>query len=215
EQRDTDFYFIEQENPEKILEMIIALVQKRIPDKFGFDSINDIQVLTPMHKGVVGTENLNTELQKILNPTDDKIIRQANTFRLYDKVMQIRNNYEKEVYNGDIGRITTIDRENQEVMISFDGENKIYDFGDLDEIVLSYAISVHKSQGSEYPAVIIPMVTQHYMLLQRNLIYTAVTRGKNLVVVIGSKKAMAIGIKNNKTKKRYTSLQFRLRLKPT
>ncbi len=125
--------------------------------------------------------------------------------------MQIRNNYDKEVFNGDIGRIVTIDTESQEVTISFDGRTVAYDYADLDEIVLAYAVSVHKSQGSEYPAVVIPILTQHYVLLQRNLIYTGVTRGKKLVVIVGTKKALAIGVKNNKTEKRYTYLNYRLR----
>jgi exodeoxyribonuclease V alpha subunit len=128
-----------------------------------------------------------------------------------DKVMQIRNNYDKEVFNGDIGRIATIDTEDQEVLLSFDGRTVPYDYADLDEIALAYAVSVHKSQGSEYPAVVIPILTQHYLLLQRNLIYTGVTRGKKLVVIVGTKKALTIGVKNNKTEKRYTYLNYRLR----
>jgi exodeoxyribonuclease V alpha subunit len=205
-----DFYFIEQEDPEKALEIILELNTKRIPQRFGFDPINEIQVLTPMHKGVVGAANLNHQLQTVLNPGNDGIVRGDRVFRIKDKVMQVRNNYDKEVFNGDIGRITEIRAEHREVVISFDGREVLYDFSELDEIVLAFAVSVHKSQGSEYRAVIIPILTQHYILLQRNLIYTAVTRGKNLVVIVGSRKAMAIGVNNNKTEQRYTRLRYRL-----
>ena len=206
-----DFYFIEQEDPEEVLGIILELTRERIPKRFGFDPIDDIQVLTPMHRGVVGAENLNVELQKSLNPGEDVVARGGRTFRVNDKVMQIRNNYDKEVFNGDIGRIARVDPENQECTIIFDDRELLYDFPDLDEVVLAYAVSVHKSQGSEYPAVIIPILTQHYLLLQRNLIYTAVTRGKKLVVLVGARKAMAIGVKNDKTQKRYTYLQHRLK----
>ena len=205
-----DFYFIEQEDPEEVLKIILELVKERVPRRFGFDPVDDIQVLTPMHRGTVGAGNLNMELQKALNPREDGVIRGNRTFRINDKVMQIKNNYDKEVFNGDIGRITRIDPENQEVTLSFDGRDVPYDFTDLDEIVLAYAVSVHKSQGSEYPAVIIPILTQHYVLLQRNLIYTGVTRGRKLVVMAGTKKALAIGVKNDKTEKRYTYLRYRL-----
>jgi exodeoxyribonuclease V alpha subunit len=205
-----DFYFIEQEDPEEVLQTILDLVKERISRRFKFDPIDDIQILTPMHKGTVGASNLNTELQKALNPSEDELIRGSRAFHVRDKVMQIRNNYDKEVFNGDIGRITRIDQENQEVTISFDGREVPYDYTDLDEIALAYAVSVHKSQGSEYPAVIIPLLTQHYVLLQRNLIYTAVTRGRKLVVIVGSRRALAIAVRNNKTEKRYTYLKNRL-----
>ncbi len=207
-----DFYFIEQEEPEKVLGIILELVKERIPNRFGFDPIDDIQVLTPMHKGVVGAGNLNTELQQALNPVPDSLIRGGKNFRLQDKVMQIQNNYEKEVFNGDLGRIVRVDQESQEVTIDFDSRRVPYDYSDLDEVVLAYAISIHKSQGSEYPAVVIPILTQHYVLLQRNLIYTAVTRGRKLVVLVGTRTALAMGIRNDKTKKRYTFLRKRLSL---
>jgi exodeoxyribonuclease V alpha subunit len=207
---DNDFYFIEQENPEDVLKIIVELATERIPRRFGLDPLNDIQVLTPMHKGIVGSSNLNVELQNAFNPGENGVIRGNRKFRTGDKVMQIRNNYDKDIFNGDIGRIISIDQDAQEVIISFDGMEAPFEYTDLDEIVLAYAVSVHKSQGSEYPAVIIPVVTQHYMLLQRNLIYTAVTRGKKLVVMVGTKKAMAIGIKNDKIRKRYTNLSRRL-----
>ena len=205
-----DFYFIEQEDPEAVLSTVLELTQERIPGRFGFHPLNDIQVLTPMHKGVVGAENLNIEFQKAFNPTPAGVIRGGRNFRIRDKVMQIKNNYDKAVFNGDIGRITKVTSESQEVLISFDGRDVLYDFTDLDEIVLAYAISVHKSQGSEYPAVIIPILMQHYLLLQRNLIYTAVTRGRKLVVMVGTKKALAVGVKNDKTRKRYSRLRNRL-----
>lgn len=211
EQKLDDFYFIEQEDPEAVLRILLELVKERIPRRFGFDPVNDIQVLSPMHKGIVGAGNLNRELQNVLNPGEDGVIRGGRNFRVHDKVMQIKNNYDKEVFNGDIGRITRIDTENQELVISFDGRDIPYDYSDLDEIVLAYAVSVHKSQGSEYPAVIMPILTQHFVLLQRNLVYTAVTRGRKLVVMVGTMKALAIGVKNDKTQKRYTYLKHRLR----
>jgi len=205
-----DFYFIEQDDPEKVLEIILELVNRRIPQRFGFDAIDDIQVLTPMHKGVVGVANLNDQLQSVLNPGNGGVIRGDRTYRINDKVMQIRNNYDKEVFNGDIGRISGIRSEDRQITISFDNRDIVYDFNGLDEIILAYAVSVHKSQGSEYPVVILPILTQHYILLQRNLIYTAVTRGRNLVVMVGSRRALAIGVNNNKTQQRFTRLSYRL-----
>lgn len=205
-----DFYFIDQEDPDQVLDIIVELCKNRIPQRFGFDPVDDIQVLTPMHRGSVGAGNLNQQLQAALNPGEGGVTRGERSYRVNDKVMQIRNNYDKEVFNGDIGRIRAIAWESREITVSIDGRDIAYDFGDLDEIVPAYAISVHKSQGSEYPVVIIPIVTQHYILLQRNLIYTAVTRGKKLVVIVGSRKAMAIGVNNNKTRQRYTRLKYRL-----
>ena len=159
-----------------------------------------------MNRGTVGTSNLNVEFQKALNPREDGIMRGGRSFRINDKVMQIRNNYDKDVFNGDIGRILKIDSVNQAITILFDGRAVNYDYPDLDEIVLAYAVSVHKSQGSEYPCVVIPLLTQHYVLLQRNLLYTAVTRGKKLVIVVGSKKAMAIAVNNDRQQNRYSFL---------
>ncbi len=206
-----DFYFIEQEDTETVVKTIVELVTNRIPRRFGLDPFEDIQVLTPMHKGAVGAGNLNAALQEALNPNGEALIRGNRTFKARDRVMQIRNNYDKEVFNGDIGRIVSIDQESQEVVISFDGREIEYDFSDLDELLLAYAVSVHKSQGSEYPAVVIPLLLQHYMLLQRNLIYTAVTRGRRLVVMIGTRRALAIGVRNDQTDQRYTRLMQRLR----
>ncbi len=206
-----DFYFIEQEDPGRVLELIITLVKERIPRRFGLDPIDDVQVLTPMHRGIVGGINLNAELQKALNPGEEGISRMGRLYRAGDKVMQIANNYDKEIFNGDIGRISGIDREAQELTVSIDGREILYDFSELDELAHAYAVSIHKSQGSEYPAVVIPILTQHYVLLQRNLLYTGVTRGKKLVVLIGTKKALAIAIGNNRTEARYTRLRARLR----
>jgi len=207
-----DFYFIQQEDPEKVLELLIELVNKRIPDRFGFDPVDSIQVITPMRRGIVGTNNLNKELQQSLNPTGQLIERGGRSFRINDKVMQIRNNYDKEVFNGDMGRIVKIDDEMREVTILIDDRHVLYDYSELDEIVLAYAVSVHKSQGSEYPVVVMPILTQHYILLQRNLLYTGVTRGKKLVVLIGSRKALAIAVRNNKTQARFTYLDERLKI---
>ena len=207
-----DFYFIREEAPEKVLSYILELVKSRIPNRFKFNPISEVQVLTPMYKGIIGAINLNAELQQRLNPSRQEILKGGRIFKLHDKVMQIRNNYEKEVYNGDIGMISAMDLEEQELAICFEGRQVTYDFSELDELVLAYAVSVHKSQGSEYPAVIIPVMTQHYLLLQRNLLYTGLTRAKNLAVLIGTKKALAIAIKNDKVKKRYTRLADRLRM---
>jgi exodeoxyribonuclease V alpha subunit len=206
----SDFYFIQEEDPEKILGQIITLCSEKVPSRFGFHPIKDIQVLTPMHKGVIGATNLNIELQRALNPVQQCITHGSRTFKLGDKVMQIINNYDKEVFNGDIGWVSRIDQEDKEVTIDFDGRLVSYDHSDLDEVVLAYAISVHKSQGSEYPVVILPVTTQHYMLLQRNLIYTGITRAKKLVVLIGTKKALGIAIRNNKPQLRFTHLSVRL-----
>jgi len=206
----SDFYFIEQEDPEKVHEIILKLVKERIPHRFKIDPVDDIQVLTPMHKGIVGAKNLNISLQSVLNPGKGGLVRGQSTYRTGDKVMQIRNNYDKDIFNGDIGRVAEIYPDDQELNVTFDGRKITYEYSDLDEIVLAYAVSVHKSQGSEYPAIVIPILTQHYILLQRNLIYTAVTRARKLVVVVGTRKALAIGIQNNKPQKRFTYLQTRL-----
>jgi exodeoxyribonuclease V alpha subunit len=206
----TDFQFIQEEDPEKVLQNILDLCSERIPGNFRFHPLREIQVLAPMHKGTIGVANLNIELQKRLNPGPPSITRGTWSFRAGDKVMQIVNNYDKDVFNGDIGWISKIDPEQREVAIDFDGRLVLYDYSDLDEVVLAYAVSVHKSQGSEYPVVILPVVTQHYMLLQRNLIYTGITRARKLVVLIGTKKALAIAISNNKPQRRYTLLSERL-----
>ena len=207
----TDFYFICEEEPEKILSKIIRLCKDRIPRRFGYN-IRDIQVITPMNRGIVGTSNLNAELQRELNQNNLGLIYGSRIFKLGDKVMQVSNNYEKEVFNGDIGWVSNISQEDGELEVEYDGRKVVYERSELDEITLAYAVSVHKSQGSEYPVVIVPVVTQHYILLQRNLIYTAITRAKRLAILIGTKKALAIGIKNNKVEKRYTYLRQRLEM---
>jgi exodeoxyribonuclease V alpha subunit len=208
--KNQEFYFLDQEDPETAARWILELVQDRLPKRYSLDPFQDIQVLTPMYKGAVGAENLNLFLQQHLNPEKRSIQRGPRLYKLGDKVMQIRNNYDKEVFNGDIGRLSKIDPENQEVWVNFDGRFVVYDFSELEELVLAYAISVHKSQGNEYPAVILPVTIQHFILLQRNLIYTAVTRAKRVVVLVGTKKALAIGIKNNKPQLRHSFLKERL-----
>lgn len=205
-----DFYFIEQDDPDKVIATIQELCAVRIPRRFNLDPMTDIQVLTPMHKGIVGTANLNRVLQKTLNPSKQILERMGCTFRHGDKVMQIRNNYVKEVFNGDIGTIVRINADSGDLSVNYDGVIVDYDFSELDELVLAYAVSVHKSQGSEYEAVVFPVMTQHYALLQRNLIYTGITRAKRLVVLIGTKKALAIAIKNDRPQQRLTRLAHRL-----
>jgi len=206
----SDFYFFRENDPEKVAELIVDLVTKRIPDNFRLDPQSDIQVLTPMHKGAAGAANLNVMLQQALNPHGRGLQRGERRMCIGDKVMQIRNNYEKDVYNGDIGRIILIDTEDKSVTVNFDDRNVPYEWEELDELAPAYAISVHKSQGSEYPAVVLPLLVQHYMLLQRNLLYTGITRGKRLVVLVGESKAFAMAVRNNKTVKRYTWLNRRL-----
>ena len=206
----TDFYFIEREEPEKALELVKELCVTRLPRAFNLNPVDDIQVMTPMHKGVVGVANLNAELQNLLNPSGREVARGGRVFRIGDKVMQIRNNYDKDVFNGDIGRIAAIDFEEQSLQVRFEDRSVSYDWNELDELVLAYAISIHKSQGSEYPAVVVPIMTQHYVMLQRNLLYTAITRGKKLVVLVGSKRAIYMAIKNSKVQHRYTNLAARL-----
>ncbi len=202
----SDFYFVERAEPEEVLATIKDLVKERIPKKLGFDAVADVQVLTPMHRGLLGAANMNTELQALLNPSGVTLTRGSRTLRVGDKVMQIRNNYDLDVYNGDIGRIEAIDTTEQEVLVSFDGRSVSYDYSDLDELVLAYACSIHKAQGSEYPCVVIPVHTQHYVMLQRNLLYTGVTRGRKMVIAVGSRKALAIAVKNAKTAARFTRL---------
>ena len=205
-----NFYFIKRQEPEQALNTIKELCKRRLPSAFQFDPLEDIQVMTPMHRGTVGVANLNAELQNLLNPNQKSVSRGGRLFRVNDKVMQTKNNYEKETFNGDIGRIISIDLEDQILKVKFEDRIVDYSWSDLDELVLAYAISIHKSQGSEYPAVVIPILPQHYIMLQRNLLYTAITRAKKLVVLVGSKRAVAIAIKNNKVQFRYTNLSTRL-----
>jgi exodeoxyribonuclease V alpha subunit len=209
---DSDFYFVQADDPETAVPRIIELVKTRIPQRFGLDSIRDIQVLCPMNRGGVGARSLNIELQAALNPAGErKVERFGWTFAPGDKVMQIENDYDKEVYNGDIGYIDDVDPEAGELTASFDGRAVTYGFGELDTLVPAYAATIHKSQGSEYPAVVIPVLTQHYPMLQRNLLYTGVTRGKKLVVLVGQKKAVAIAVRNASGRRRWSKLQEWLR----
>ena len=204
----TDFYFIQAEPGDDIINKIITIASERIPKKFKLDPIHDIQLLCPMQRGGSGARSLNVELQKVLNPNySDGIVKFGQTFAVGDKVMQTENNYDKDTYNGDIGVIVGINQEEQEVLIKFYGNEVIYDYADLDQITLAYATTIHKSQGSEYPAVIIPITMQSYLMLKRNLIYTAVTRGKKLVIVIGQKKALSMAIKDTKSSNRYSKLK--------
>jgi exodeoxyribonuclease V alpha subunit len=203
-----DFHFVDATDPEDGVRKMLAIVQKRIPKRFGFDSVRDIQVLCPMNRGGLGAHSLNIELQKTLNPPGDiRIDRFGWTFCPGDKVMQVENDYDKDVYNGDLGVVSAIDMEEGELVADFDGRKVSYGFGDLDELVLAYATTIHKSQGSEYPAVVIPLTTQHYPMLQRNLVYTGVTRGKRLVVLVGQRKALAIAIKGARTRRRWSKLR--------
>ncbi|RJQ57721.1 MAG: ATP-dependent RecD-like DNA helicase [Stygiobacter sp.] len=202
----SDFYFIHEADTAKIPELIIDLCTKRLPEKYGFDPVKDIQVLTPMYKGETGVDNLNSVQQSILNNSDIFLSRGDKLLKLGDKVIQLRNNYDKDIYNGDIGIITKIDNENQKLEVEFGNKLVPYQFSELDDIALSYAITVHKSQGSEYPCVVMPITTAHYVMLQRNLLYTAVTRAKNMMILIGSKQALTMAIGNKKSRKRYTSL---------
>jgi exodeoxyribonuclease V alpha subunit len=210
----SDFHFIERDEPEKVAATLVKLVQKRIPERFGLNAINDIQVLCPMNRGSLGVRELNAALQRVLNPVrsgEESVERFGWRFQMRDKVIQTENDYDKEVFNGDIGIVERIDPVEHEVTIRFDGRLVKYDFGELDEVSLAYAITIHKSQGSEFPAVVIPLATQHYMLLQRNLIYTGITRGKRLLVLIGQKKALAIAVRNDRPQRRYSGLLASLR----
>ncbi len=206
----SEFYFLEQKDPDKIVSTILDLCKKTIPQDFSLDPMLDIQVLTPMHKGIVGTSHLNQVLQKALNPNPVVVETTGSAFKIGDKVMHLKNNYQKEVFNGDIGTIIAVDLKGDSFSVDYYGRTVNYDFTETDEVSLAYAISVHKSQGSEYPAVILPLTVQHYVLLQRNLLYTAITRGKRLVILIGTKKAMTIALKNDTPKKRLSGLAFRL-----
>ena len=208
---DSDFYFVETGDPEKIIARTVELMTNRIPVKFKLDPLADVQVLTPMRRNLLGTENLNSVIQTALNPSGPSLVRGCTHFRVNDRVMQLRNNYDKEVFNGDIGFIKQVDAEDRALIVLFDGRPVRYAQSELDELVLAYACSIHKSQGSEYPAVIVLLHTQHFKLLQRNLLYTAITRGKRLVMVVGSSRAVNIAIKANQVRERRTSLRERLR----
>ena len=204
----TDFYFVPADSPEIAVPRLIEIVRERIPRRFGVDPVRDIQVLCPMNRGGVGARSLNIELQKALNPrTDPRVEKFGTTFAVGDKVMQIENDYDKEVYNGDVGFVGSIDLDTAEMSIAFDGRSVSYQFGELDQVVLAYATTIHKSQGSEYPVVVIPVLNQHYAMLQRNLLYTGVTRGRRLVILLGQKKAVAMAVKNISGRRRWSKLR--------
>ena len=207
----SDFYMTFVEEPEAIARSVVDLVKTRLPARFGVDPVRDIQVLCPMNRGTTGARGLNQALQAALNPPGEHSVEKFGyAFSTGDKVMQIENNYDREVYNGDIGFVAGIDREEEELMVDFDARMVRYPFGELDELVLCYATTIHKSQGSEYPVVVIPVSTQHYMMLKRNLIYTGITRGKRLVVLVGQKRALAIAVKGKQVERRWSKLKDRL-----
>jgi exodeoxyribonuclease V alpha subunit len=202
-----DFYFVDAADPEDGVRKVLAIVHERIPKRWQLDPIRDIQVLCPMNRGGLGARALNIELQKVLNPPGEiRVERFGWTFCPGDKVMQVENDYDKEVYNGDLGVVSRIAAEEGEIVVDFDGREVRYGLGELDELVLAYATTIHKSQGSEYPAVVIPLAMQHYMMLQRNLVYTGVTRGKRLVVLVGQRKALAIAVRGARTRRRWSKL---------
>jgi exodeoxyribonuclease V alpha subunit len=206
----SEFYFLENHDPQQVVDTIIQLCRQELPGRFGIDPVQDLQVLTPMHKGVAGTINLNHVLQDVLNPNPVLLETMGNAFKIDDKVMHLKNNYQKDVYNGDIGTIRHIDKKQGQLSVDYYGRRVDYEQSDLDEISIAYAISVHKSQGSEYPAVIVPLITQHYIMLQRNLLYTAMTRGKKLVILIGTQKALSIALNNDRPQQRLSRLAERL-----
>ena len=208
----TDFYFVPAGEQDDIHTKLLEVVLKRIPLRFGLDPVRDIQVLTPMNRGGLGTNALNAALQKELNPdSGNGVVRFGTEYSENDKVIQLVNNYDKEVFNGDIGVIRSVDKEENNVVVDFDKRQVEYEFGELDELALAYATTIHKSQGSEYCAVVIPLAMQHYMLLQRNLLYTAVTRGKKLVMIIGQYKALTAAVSNSEAKGRLTNLAEKIR----
>jgi exodeoxyribonuclease V alpha subunit len=210
----TDFFLFPADDAEQAADLVVDLVQNRIPRRFGFNPMEDIQVLTPLHRGAAGVGESNRRLQAALNPPGEGMPEWrhgARVFRSGDRVMQIRNNYDKEVFNGDMGRVTTLDAVDQVLRVCIDDLEVTYEFSELDELVHAYAVSVHKSQGSEYRSVVVPVLTQHYVMLQRNLLYTAVTRAKELVVLVGTRRAIGIAVSNNKITERHTGLADRLR----
>ncbi len=207
--QDGDFFFFKKDDPEEALETLVSICAERLPNRFGLDPIKDIQVISPMHRGVLGVSNLNEVLQCRLNPGRDFTCG-SQQFRIGDRVMQIKNNYEKEVFNGDVGFVRTVDLREGSLTIEYPEMSVSYTFKETDQLILAYAITVHKSQGSEYPVVVMPVSTLHYTMLQRNLIYTAITRAGKVVALVGSIKAIAIAVKNNKIEERHTSLKERL-----
>ena len=204
----SDFYFIEAAEPEDAARKLLAVVRERVPARFGLDPVRDVQVLCPMNRGSLGARTLNIELQQALNPPGEvRVERFGWTFGPGDKVMQVANDYERDVFNGDLGIITAVDMEDAALTVSFEGREVEYGFGELDELVLAYATTIHKAQGSEYPVVVIPLATQHYAMLARNLLYTGVTRGKRLVIIVGQRKALAMAVRNGGARRRWSKLR--------
>jgi len=209
--KESDFYFIRQDDERKAFETIVSLCQTRIPRWLRIPALSpEIQVISPMYKGLCGVDNLNLELQQRLNPLREGLKWGAREFRVRDKVMQVRNDYEKETFNGDIGIVVHVDGPRLRVVVDFEGRPVVYEKDDLNDLVLAYAVSVHKAQGSEYQAVVMPLLTQHFIMLQRNLFYTALTRAKKLSVVVGSYKALYIAVKNDKPVKRNSLVKEKL-----
>jgi exodeoxyribonuclease V alpha subunit len=212
-QGEGDFFLFPAEDAATAADWIIQVVTERVPQKFGFDAVRDIQVLSPIYRGPAGVTALNDRLQEKLNPpANDKPERRlfGTTFRLGDKVMQTQNNYDKDVYNGDIGFIRSMDLIEQTLTVDFDGRSATFDWSEADQLTLAYVVSVHKAQGSEFPVIVMPIVTQHYTMLQRNLLYTAITRARQLCVLAGSQRAIGMAVKNNKVAQRFTALEWRL-----
>jgi exodeoxyribonuclease V alpha subunit len=207
----SDFYFIQVATPEEGVARVLQVVSERIPRRFGLQAVRDVQVLCPMNRGSLGARSLNVELQKVLNPAREPSVERFGwTYCVGDKVMQVENDYDKDVYNGDLGIVASIDPDEGEIVVDFDGRAVAYGFGELDRVALAYAVTIHKSQGSEYPAVVIPLTTQHYPMLERHLVYTGVTRGKRLVVLVGQPKALAIAVRGEKERRRFSKLRERL-----
>jgi len=212
--KDSDFVFIDREDTEECAATLVSMVRDRLPKHLGVDPIQDIQILSPMHRGNLGIKELNIRLQEALNPRSEFRAEHqlyGNLFRVGDKVIQTSNNYDKEVFNGDIGRIQSLDKVGKQLLIRFGKRDLVYEFSELDELELAYAITIHKSQGSEFPVVVIPLAMQQYLLLQRNLLYTGVTRGKRMVVLIGQKKALGTAVRNESTRNRHGGLLYRLK----
>ncbi len=208
-----DFYVVRAEQPERARDLVVRMCRERIPERFALDPLRDVQVLTPMHRGAAGTDELNRALQSALNPRGDEVAHGGRALRVGDKVMQLKNDYERDVFNGDLGLVARafVDEDEPVVEVDFDGRRVRYQADELDALDLAYAMSVHKSQGSEYPAVVITLLMQHYMLLKRNLFYTGVTRGKRLVVVVGSERAIRHAVESAQLDARHSRLAERLR----
>ena len=209
-----DFFFFNVSDPEAVADMMVDIVKRRVPERWGFDPVRDIQVIAPMYRGAAGVHNLNNRLQQELNGDfrQAQVELRSRLFRVGDKVMQTRNNYDKEVFNGDIGFIDSIDDDDNSLQVVIDDRFVDYDYSEMDDLMHAYCISTHRSQGSEYPAVVMPILTQHYMMLQRNLLYTAITRAKQLVILVGTRQALHIAVNNNKVAERHSGLLHRLRI---